>query len=234
MEEKVNEFEATLSKLESLIGELKETNTLEQDTHCLGDIPYRVIHFKNNPADEEIKAKESEYEAIKKENERLRARLSLLELGNNADVTRRIDEAVNNAHQIEVLTQKVAEYKNREEKILSSLRKTAGEFRQACYSLIGYRVDALKDNIYRLSHRDAESEDDKLFFKVERDGGIRLLRNQYSERYSRYVSTYLENADSFPAFLAAVTLDYFKSSTQLVDMSMSMSTTIQPNPNYIP
>lgn len=227
--DKINQVKVTLDTLKNLVDEL-EVN--DKKDNYLGELPYKVIHLNNNPIDREIKIKESEFENLKKENERLRARLELLESGNDADVTRRIDDAVNNAHQIEILSQKVVELKNREEKILSSFRKTSREFREVCYLLTGYRVDALKDNRYRLSHMYAEREEDQLFFEVSRDGNVQLLENQYTERIPELISTYLENGDSFPAFLASITLDLFKSNTQSIDMSMTLSTTIQPNPKF--
>lgn len=200
----------------------------------MGELPYKVIHLKNNPYQVSMKSKDRELVELKEENDRLRARLDLLESGNNADITRRIDDAINNAQQIEVLSRKVSEFKKREDKILDSFRKTSREFREVCYLLTGYRVDALKDRIYRLSHMYAESEEDKLFFEIAPDGSIQLLKNEYSDRLSEQISLYLESADSFPAFLASITLDLFKSSTQLTPMSMCMSTTIQPNPHYNP
>lgn len=206
----------------------------EPSASYMGELPHKVIHLKNNPFQMKMKAKERELDELKEENDRLRARLDLLESGNNADITRRIDDAVNNAQQIETLSRKVSEFQKREVKILDSFRKTSREFREVCYLLTGYRVDALKDRIYRLSNMYADSEEDKLFFEIAPDGSIQLLKNEYSDRLSEYINTYLENADSFPAFLASITLDLFKSSTQLAPMSMCMSTTIQPNPNYNP
>lgn len=236
------------SKVDSIVGlldkldlEVKEEDrshiaiadgTERENGHEYGELPYRVIHLKNNPAQMKIHAKTKELEELKKENERLRARLELLESGNDADVTRRIDDAVNNAHQIEVLSQRLSEFQKREAKILDSFRKTSREFREVCYLLTGYRVDALKDRIYRLTSMYAESEEDKLFFEIAPDGAIQLLKSEYSDRLSEHISTYLENADSFPAFLASITLELFKSTTQLTPMSMCMSTTIQPNPVY--
>lgn len=203
----INELAATLDKMKQLLHDLKKKNDY------LGEMPYRVIHLIDNPAAKEIQNKESMYDSIKSENERLRARLSILESGNNADVTMRIDDAVNSSHQIELLSQKVNQLKAREEKILNSFKKTSREFREVCYLLTGYRIDPLKDDIFRLSHMYAEREEDKLFFEVKREGTT-LLKNEYTDRYSENVSTYLEGADSFPAFLASITLDLFKSSTQ--------------------
>lgn len=240
MEQHLTRIKTTLDTLKKLIDEIesdeqKENGALSSGSIELGDLPYRVIHLVDNPYSQVIEDEESQYEALKDENERLRARLSLIESGNDANVTMRIDEAVNNAHQIEMLTQMVADYKSREEKILTSLKKTAFGFREACLLLTGYRVDALKDNIYRLQLESACGSDERLFFDIKRDGRVVLMENDYSKRFSRHISTYLRNADSYPAFLAAIILDSFEASnkvmnaTQAMDISMSMDTTIIPN-----
>lgn len=192
-------------RLQSIVELLSSEEELEATNP--GELTHRVIHLKNNPMSMEMDRKESEYVHLKSENERLKARLELLESGNDADVTARIDEVVNSAHQIQTLERKVAEYQKREEKILVSFRKTSREFREACYLLTGYRVDALKERVYRLTSMYAESEEDKLLFEISPDGSIQLLKSQYSDRLSEYISTYLEKGDSFPAFLAAITLN---------------------------
>lgn len=45
--------------------------------------------------------------------------------------------------------------------------KTAShEFREAVYTLLGYKVDGLPNKVYRLSSMYAEAPDDHLLFKV--------------------------------------------------------------------
>lgn len=231
----ISEIRNHATSLMRLLDNLEESNkTKVEPNKNKDDNPFRVMHLINNPLEMADKAKQKELDQLKKENERLKARLELLESGNTADMTLRIDEAVNKSHQIKVLNQKLDEYKQREEKILTSFRKASREFREVCYLLTGFRIDALKNSIYRLSSMYANSEDDKLFFEISPDGSIQLLKNDYSDLLSDHIKTYLENADSFPAFLASITLDLFKSSTQLATMSMCMSTTVQPNPAYRP
>jgi hypothetical protein len=237
MDDLTSRIKLTLDNLKDLIDQIESTKQEESVQLELGDLPYRIIHLKNNPHSQQIESKEARYESLRKENDRLRARLSLIESGNDANVTMRIDEAVDNAHKIEMLTQMVADFKSREEKILTSLKKTASRFREACLLLTGYRVQALKDNIYRLSPESACGESERLIFSIKRDGSLSLLENDYSKRFSRHISTYLRNSNSsYPAFLAAIILELFESSnnkatnsTQAMDVSMSMSTTIIPN-----
>lgn len=228
----IEKLKTTANTLTDLVESLETNSNQNSNDEYLNNDKFRVIHLRDNPIDLAIKSREAEFERLRDENARLKTRIELLESGNESDVTRRIDNIIDATQQVEVLNQKIAELQSREKKILDSFRKTSREFREVCYLLTGYRMDALKDNIYRMSHMYAEREEDKLLFEVKRDGTILLLNNDYTERLSHFISTYLENADSFPAFLAAITLDLFKSSTQSVDMSITMSTTIQPNPRY--
>jgi len=189
------------------------------------DLKYRVIHYKHNPMEMEIEAHQTELKKLERENERLRARCELLESGGLA---------VTGGDQLESLSQAIDECKKREEKLLDSFRRTSREYREVCYLLTGYRIEVLKDRIYRLSNMYAESEEDKLLFEITSDETIQLLQTEYSDRLHEYISTYLESSDSVPAFLAAITLDLFKTLTQMAPMSVCMSTTIQPNPEYKP
>jgi mitotic spindle assembly checkpoint protein MAD1 len=233
MDDLTSRIKLTLDNLVELVGQIAPTKQADESAPIrIGELPYRVIHLKNNPHKQVIEKKEAQYDSLSRENDRLRARLSLIESGNSADVTRRIENAVNSAGQIEQLTKKVNELKAREDKILDSFKKTSREFREVCYLLTGYRIDPLKDDIFRLSHMYAEHEEDKLYFEVKSDGTVNLLKNEFTDRYKEFISTYLEEADSFPAFLAAITLDLFKATTQM-EMSMNMSTTMSQDTTII-
>lgn len=213
------------SILVNIEDKLKHLRTLLDDIKDKDEPNFRIIHFKKNPFDCEINREEEEYEALKSENERLRARLSLVETGVNLDVTMRIDEAVNNAHHIAMLKQSILDYKEREKKLLPPLKKATNDFRKACFDLVGFRVDnSLNDNIYRLTSKYAVRREDKLLFEVNRDGTIKLKEDDYSRYFTDHISTYIQHGDSFPAFLAAITLDLFKEQAKAsaVDMSLTM------------
>lgn len=190
---------------------------------------YKVIHLKNNPFQESIRAKELEFDRLQEENAKLRARVSLLESRANADSSSRNFQLNygDRSSQIERLSRKVAELEERERNSLSSFQKLSREFREVCYLLTGYRVDVLKNHTYRLSNMYAEREEDVLLFEIITEM-VQLLQTPFSDQLRELIRTYLEDSDSFPAFLAAVTLELFKSTTQLAQMSVCMSTTNQP------
>lgn len=230
-----DQIEARIESLFKLLSDLKLQ--VHDELPRKSDVQqYRIIHLKNNPCEIQVKQMIRDTNQLKQENETLTARLKLLELTNDMDVTRMSEDLDANS-QVQELTQKVAELERKEAKILDDIRKCSREVREVCYLLMGYRVEALKDNVFRLSGMYAENESDQLLFKVTPDGKVQLLENSYSGSLSEYIYTYLEQADSFPAFMAAITLDQFKSYTQMSvsqSVSMSLSETIMPNSDYRP
>ena len=69
------------------------------------------------------------------------------------------------------------------------------------------RVDALKQKIYKLSHMYA-NHDDCLF--IEKDIGTVLLETPFSAQFIDLIDKYLKEYDSFPTFLASVSLRLFE------------------------
>ena len=207
--------------------EEKERLRLEQQ---LGDLPYKVLHFSENPTDQAIRDKKQAIDNLRKENERLRTRIAILESNERRDgILNSTGDSSDGSKQVEALTRQVDGLKLREERILNHFKITSSEFKEVCYLLTGYRIDPLKDGEFRLSHMYAEHEEDKLYFEIKGDGTTLLLGNKFTDQYDRLIKNYLEDADSFPAFLAAITLDLFKSQTRsIIDMSVTMSTAVLP------
>jgi mitotic spindle assembly checkpoint protein MAD1 len=126
------------------------------------------------------------------------------------------------AQEVEKLKQKLISAEKRQQSIIEAFKKTSKDFREVCYILTGYRIDALKQNIYRLSHVYADSPNDNLLFEwAETDRGIKLLENDYSEKLTDLLQTYLKQHDSFPAFLASLTLDLFHKQTHVANINQS-------------
>lgn len=216
----VEQIKSNLKEVIRLFDEL-QLNQSEDDN-------YRIIHYKNNPMELACQARLREYNKLKADNEKLRVRLQLLEAGSEADVTRRIDEAGDRSSQIIALSRKVEELQVREEKLLTSFSRMGREFREVFYLLSGLKVNALKDGIYEIANMYAESEADKLFLQLSPDGTTQLLQNEYSDKLTDYIEIYLQRADSFPAFLAALTLDLFNSTAgdnKDTDLSVDMMET---------
>lgn len=169
----------------------------------LGDLPYKVIHLKENPSQFHSKTQYLEAERLKKENERLKAQLDILESGNNNDITSQIDNAVRNANLVDEITKKLDEFKRREEKILDSFRTTSRNYRRAVSSLTGIKLDLVDDEVYNLYLDDS----DFMAFKISRDGRVTLIQNDFSSKISQHLDTYLRGADSVPALMASIIME---------------------------
>ena len=187
----LEKVKSLLKELETSIEELEST----QHSRATDDFPYRVIHLDQNPFDQQIKSQNEAFAALKGENERLRARLELLESGNNADITRRIDDAVDQARQIEILKQTISDIQNREQKIIVPLRKNAKDLRQASSLLLGYRIDLLNNNFFKLCS--IYDEEQEMLLKMNPNGCVSFVNSH------RVI-------ESFPAFLAELTLNLLK------------------------
>jgi mitotic spindle assembly checkpoint protein MAD1 len=212
-DQEINELKNEISKLRSINSQLENINK----SICFeSNDSYRVIHFKQNPLSHNIEQYNEEFKRLIDENRRLSTKLQLLESGSDANMTRQLDEGIKNTIEVEKLKQKLSSAEKRQQNIIDAFKKTSKEFREVCYILTGYRIDFLKQNTYRLSHIYAESPNDILLFEWDTDRTIKLLENSYSEKLKESVQTYLAQHDSFPAFLASLTLDLFRKQTHYV------------------
>jgi mitotic spindle assembly checkpoint protein MAD1 len=212
-DQEINELKNEISKLRSLNSQLENINK----SICFeSNDSYRVIHFKQNPLSHNIEQYNEEFKRLIDENRRLSTKLQLLESGSDANMTRQLDEGIKNTLEVEKLQQKLSSAEKRQQNIIDAFKKTSKEFREVCYILTGYRIDFLKQNTYRLSHIYAESPNDILLFEWDTDRTIKLLENGYSEKLKESVQTYLAQHDSFPAFLASLTLELFRKQTHYV------------------
>jgi mitotic spindle assembly checkpoint protein MAD1 len=156
-----------------------------------------------------------ELQRLSDENERLRARVKLLEEGQTKDLTMLVGQRVeevsskevegketlsnlfsskcNELNSIELREQlKSAEVKR--ERILEAFKKTSQDFREVCCQLTGYRIDALANNHYRLTPIYAESGDDNLLFLRDSSGNCHLLQTQFSDQLTEFIDLHLSRS----------------------------------------
>lgn len=69
-------------------------------------------------------------------------------------------------------------------------------------------MDALKEKVYKLSHKYAGHNDELLF--IEKDNGIDMLETPFSEQFIDLIEKYLVKYNSFPIFLASITQRLFE------------------------
>lgn len=225
----LNQIRSNFDVVIKLLAEYKENN---QQVKVEGQAG---VDGQELPIEPEVIIRESDLDRLKKDNYKLRAHCELLETGNNADVTRRIDDVVDQAHQLEVLNQKISDFKYREEKIIETLGKKARDLRTDFYMLTGYKVYACKDLVYKVMSKFAPGFEDKLVFQLSPQGKIKLIEDNYSRKFWRYIDQYLSNgADNFPPFLASITLELFNKSNVQHETAISPTLTTNENPTNAP
>ena len=192
-EHKVEEYHKEISRLkdelvrsQELIAKLEKMQTIANDEPMaeLSNVSdkYRVIHFNENPVSSEYKKYMEELKFFNEENERLKTRLQLLENGCDADVTRQLDEGIKTRQELEKLQQKLDSSEKRQQNIVDAFKRTSKEFREICYRLLGFRIDLLKQQKYRLSNIYSDSPEDCLMFECDSNNTINLLENEYSKK----------------------------------------------------
>jgi mitotic spindle assembly checkpoint protein MAD1 len=75
-------------------------------------------------------------------------------------------------------------------------------------------TDDNNKSVVRLRSVYAEREDDELLFQwAQATGELELMESDFGKRVDPHVFAYLSNFNSFPAFLAALTMDLFEKQT---------------------
>lgn len=64
------------------------------------------------------------------------------------------------------LREKLKTQEIQKQRLLEAYKKSAQEFRESVYILLGYKIDGLQNNMYRLTSQFAFHEEDSLMFKV--------------------------------------------------------------------
>lgn len=205
-----------IEQLEKEKLELEEKLNKSNEQEC--DISdFKIIHFKQNPQQLSLQQKLTQLKQLKEENEQLSARIKILEESGTdvENVTLKIQQHVqeHDSSTIESLKKKLTTAEVRQKRLMEAFRKTSREFREVCFALLGYRVDMVVQNKYKLSHLYAESPEDYLMFEYKSGGVAKLLETSYSATLTEMIDLYLKQHDSIPAFLSSLTLDLFSRQT---------------------
>ena len=79
------------------------------------------------------------------------------------------------------------------------------EFRSTVQQLTGWRVDMQKENEYVLVSSYGQPNDTLVFQSSKKDGALQLLESEFATRLSECEIHYLQERQSIPACLSAVT-----------------------------
>ncbi|KAI8512316.1 Mitotic spindle assembly checkpoint protein MAD1 [Branchiostoma belcheri] len=199
---------------------LEEKEILEarvEQRHLQGDYdPTRtkVVHLGLNPTMLARQHRQAELERLREECEKLRQRLRAAEEGGSADVTASILHTPS-SREMEDLKKQLTTAETKNTRLKEVFQQKIHEFRQACYMLLGYKVDVVKDNNYKLMSMYAERQEDCLMFQMVPGGELQLLETEFSNSQAvmMMVDLHLKTQHSIPAFLSALTLDLFSQQT---------------------
>ncbi|KFM77084.1 Mitotic spindle assembly checkpoint protein MAD1, partial [Stegodyphus mimosarum] len=173
----------------------------------------RILHLKCNPLDNANAKHLEAFKKLQEENDHLKKRIKVLEEEGAAatDVTMKVQQKLANEgadSTLKSLKEQLAAAERQQRFILENARIKSTEFREAVYRLLGYRIDVPAAETYKFSHVYAESRDDYLLFQINSEG-IQLIETEYSKQLGDRMELYLQQYDSFPAFLASLTMDLF-------------------------
>uniref|UniRef100_H3GCL4 Mitotic spindle assembly checkpoint protein MAD1 n=1 Tax=Phytophthora ramorum TaxID=164328 RepID=H3GCL4_PHYRM len=228
----VKKYEARIERLEKVLADAKQecgnlTKHLEKAEMELAIYEKRlgrgefnvettkIVHLAVNPTREllQSKAKSSDVEKLRQENEALRARLDKLTGGEDTEVP--------SIHAEDKLTtttsyETVEGLKKLNQRLKQVFSDQIRQYREAVFLLTGYKVDLKKSNgmeLLRLRSVYADHEDDELLVRMEANGSLELLDSEFCSQINQRVFAYLTTCRSFPAFLSTLTLHLFEKQT---------------------
>lgn len=163
-----------------------------------------------NPAD--LAHKQSKLEVVELREKCARLMDEVRKLEENADLTTNI--TLTSAHD-EELKQKLDSSELKNQRLKEVFQKKITEFREACYTLTGFRIDFTADTQLKLLSMYAENERDYLLFKLDPSGEMQLLETEYSKTLKNLIELHLHHQNSIPMFLSSITADLFSQQTTM-------------------
>lgn len=228
----LSELQSSLRKLES--DKMLMSRELDASAQELSQLKTRqdtrVLHFVNNPEEQARKDHlSSKIEILEAENSALKSEIQKIEKSvksstsssaSLAEKSGRDAAAVAEAN-IVVLQKQLEVLSKKESRLKSAFQERVSVFRDACYSIFGYRIDMTTEAannksvttfILRPMHEEQESL--YLAFRYNKSGQAELVPTTYSETMQREVDTFIGRYKSIPAFTANLTMDIFNKQTQ--------------------
>jgi len=176
-----------------------------------------VLHMINNPANEELKKRRNaKLAALQEENTTLKAQLSILETGEGPEVLSQLkqqEQQKNDILLLKELQQKLSECEKSKARHVEVFEKKVVEFKKAIRQIFGYRIELLGEtgDLYRLFPTLTKGKDNFLLFQYNRTNDtIALCSSDYTALWTKEFDFYLGKCDSYPGYMAAITLALLK------------------------
>lgn len=174
------------------------------------------------PVQEEIKIRSTTLESLKTENRALLKRISNLEKGISS--SSESDEGlvpraslISLQHDLERLETEVARVTKSRTRLTEMYEAGTKSYRKAMSEILGYSLEAVANGEYRLrSNFNSQASGSLLFVPGKADGGsIEYKPNPQAPReVLDSFQTWIQSRQSLPCFTAAVTLEFYESSTR--------------------
>lgn len=167
----LKEKEELINKCKQLEEKCSDLNDQIDHRALKGDFNLKetkVLHYKMNPASEGFNHYQNELAKAKQEIEKLKERIKAMNEGISMNLTQVVDNRVetNASQEVEGLKEKLKSQEIQNQRLREVFKKSSQEFRESVYTLLGFKVDGLQNNMYRLTSQFAFHEEDNLMFQV--------------------------------------------------------------------
>ncbi|XP_076805290.1 mitotic spindle assembly checkpoint protein MAD1-like isoform X1 [Clavelina lepadiformis] len=169
----------------------------------------KVLHFAMNPSALAHQKSKQDVAQLKADNTELRKKITELQQGHEVSIS-----------EVEIsrtAKEQIARAELRNQRLKEIFSKKIQEYRQACYSLTGYRIDTSTDSRFKLLSMYAESESDCLLFEMKPDGTMQMLETEFSKSLEDLISLHLHHQNSIPMFLSALSISLFSQQTMMLE-----------------
>ncbi|GBB97088.1 hypothetical protein RclHR1_02910016 [Rhizophagus clarus] len=208
----------------------------------------RVLEMKDNPASKEFSMRENRLQGLITENQDLKTKLKELYqiLENHPTITLEstedndsekeiirvfpIQSYLNLEEENKQLISQVADKEKRMTRLKEVWKAKAQEYREAVYSLLGYKVEFLENGRVRLTSMYSEQDDHSLVFTSDEDdlGTMQLVdggNTEYIKSLDNLIKYWVVERGSIPCFLSSLTMDLFgKTALGPIGREMDMTT----------
>eukprot|EP01080_Neovahlkampfia_damariscottae_P000893 gene893-9804_t len=168
----------------------------------------KVLHFKMNPLTiAESKKENEDLQKLKSENQLLQ-----IEIEKYKSVEEEKGQKFGSGIKVEELKKTIYDLEISIQRLKQVFKKKSDDFRKVIYLLFGFRVDAIQNDMYKLSSMYAEYEEDHLMFQLN-GKEMNILETDFTVSLDKSVTDYLTKYHSYPTFLASVTHYLFNKQT---------------------
>ncbi|KAK9452780.1 spindle assembly checkpoint component Mad1 [Dipodascopsis uninucleata] len=195
----------------------RDISALEKQIRALEEskiAQVRVLEFRDNPAARDQAVKKQMLDTLQQENNALLAQLE----DRRQDIGRVVPISTLDRLKLEMKDMEVsiADKEKRVKRLKEIWSAKSMEFREAVYSLLGYKLDFLPNNKVRATSMFASSEEESFTFDPEA-GTMKLsgrTDSPFAKECSNLITFWVQERREIPCFLAALNLELYDRTTK--------------------